>query len=80
MSTKGSVKGSSRRPAAPARRPAPAKSGGARRRTQPPLLRLAVGLGRRIEQQRRDLTAMVLLFLAAVGGLGMYGDFAGPAG
>ncbi|MGH9283221.1 MAG: DNA translocase FtsK 4TM domain-containing protein, partial [Acidimicrobiales bacterium] len=76
MSTRGSVKGPSRRPAPPARRSARP----ARRRAQPPLLRVAVALGRRLEQQRRDLTAVVLLFLAAVGGLGMYGDLAGPAG
>ena len=55
--------------------------GGARRkRKQPPALQIAAAIARKIEEQRRELTGVILLFLGAVGGLGMYGDLAGPAG
>src|SRR5881396_1743996 len=72
--------GTATAPRSPASRK-PAGSGGARRkRKQPPILKLAAAIARKIEEQRRELTGVILLFLGAVGGLGMYGDLAGPAG
>src|SRR5438046_6301468 len=59
----------------------PGGGGGARRkRKQPPALQIAAAIARKIEEQRRELAGVVLLFLGVVGALGMYGDLAGPAG
>ncbi|MGH2767702.1 MAG: DNA translocase FtsK 4TM domain-containing protein [Actinomycetota bacterium] len=58
---------------------APARRRGASRGS-PLLAGLAKKLGRPLEHHRQDLFGMALLFLGAIGGLGLYGDWAGPAG
>ncbi len=57
------------------------RQGASRRaRKPPPVARAIRTLGRQLEAQRHDASGLLLLFAASLCALGLYGDWAGPAG